>query len=270
VTVSGDTQSTPDGATPGHVLEAPAKLTLSLRVVGVRNDGFHLIDAEMITLDLHDSLRISPGPSAISVSGPFAHGVPTSPDNLVVRALQLANRTATVHIEKRIPNGGGLGGGSADAAAVLRWAGYTDLEGASRLGADIPFCMVGGRAYVRGIGEIVEPFTADQRLDEPLDITLVVPPLHVSTPAVYRAWDELHRGAVRGEPASAQDDAGVNDLQSAAISVEPRLATWRDRIREATGKAPTLAGSGATWFLHGRHDIADALHDATVIMTRSR
>ena len=270
MTVSGDTQSTPDGATPGHVLEAPAKLTLSLRVVGVRNDGFHLIDAEMITLDLHDSLRISPGPSVISVSGPFAHGVPTSPDNLVVRALQLANRTATVHIEKRIPNGGGLGGGSADAAAVLRWAGYTDLEGASRLGADIPFCMVGGRAHVRGIGEIVEPFTADQRLDEPLDITLVVPPLHVSTPAVYRAWDELHRGAVRGEPASAHDDAGVNDLQSAAISVEPRLATWRDRIREATGKAPTLAGSGATWFLHGRHDIADALHDATVIMTRSR
>ncbi len=270
MTVSGDTQSTPDGATPGHVLEAPAKLTLSLRVVGVRNDGFHLIDAEMITLDLHDSLRISPGPSVISVSGPFAHGVPTSPDNLVVRALQLANRTAAVHIEKRIPNGGGLGGGSADAAAVLRWAGYTDLEGASRLGADIPFCMVGGRAHVRGIGEIVEPFTADQRLDEPLDITLVVPPLHVSTPAVYRAWDELHRGAVRGESASAHNDAGVNDLQSAAISVEPRLATWRDRIREATGKAPTLAGSGATWFLHGRHDIADALHDATVIMTRSR
>ena len=277
MTISGDTQSTPDGATPGHVLEAPAKLTLSLRVVGVRNDGFHLIDAEMITLDLHDSLRISPGPSAISVSGPFAHGVPTSPDNLVVRALQLANRTATVHIEKHIPNGGGLGGGSADAAAVLRWAGYTDLEGASRLGADIPFCMVGGRAYVRGIGEIVEPFTADQRLDEPLDITLVVPPLHVSTPAVYRAWDELHRGAVRGEPASAHDDAGVsdssddpNDLQTAALVVEPQLARWRDRIREAAGVSPTLAGSGATWFLRGQHHIGDALRDATVIVTRSR
>jgi 4-diphosphocytidyl-2-C-methyl-D-erythritol kinase len=246
-------------------------------VVGVRNDGFHLIDAEMITLDLHDSLRISPGPSAISVSGPFAHGVPTSPDNLVVRALQLANRTATVHIEKRIPNGGGLGGGSADAAAVLRWAGYTDLEGASRLGADIPFCMVGGRAHVRGIGEIVEPFTADQRLDEPLDITLVVPPLHVSTPAVYRAWDELHRGAVRGEPASAHDDAGVNDsvdgpndLQAAALVVEPQLARWRDRIREAAGVSPTLAGSGATWFLRGQHHIGDALRDATVIVTRSR
>lgn len=253
----------PDGGMRNAVLEAPAKLTLSLRVVGVRNDGFHLIDAEMITLALHDTLTLSPGPTALSVSGPFAEGVPTTPDNLVARALQLANRTATVHIEKRIPNGGGLGGGSADAAAVLRWAGFTDLAEASRLGADIPFCMVGGRARVRGIGEIVEPLPSAQRSDEPLDITLVVPPLHVSTPAVYRAWDELNNGA--GDPAN-----GINDLQAAALVVEPRLVRWRDRIREAAGVSPVLAGSGATWFLRGQHHIGDALRDATVIVTSSR
>lgn len=258
------------------VLEAPAKLTLSLRVVGVRNDGFHLIDAEMITLALHDTLQLSPGPTALSVSGPFAEGVPTTSDNLVARALQLANRTAAVHIEKRIPNGGGLGGGSADAAAVLRWAGFTDLAAASRLGADIPFCMVGGRARVRGIGEIVEPLPSAQRTDEPLDITLVVPPLHVSTPAVYRAWDELNNGSPRGasvpEHVSGVTDSsdGLNDLQAAALVVEPQLARWRDRIREAAGVVPTLAGSGATWFLRGQHHIGDALRDATVIVTRNR
>jgi len=91
----------------------------------------------------------------------------------------------------------------------------------------------------------------------------------VSTPAVYRAWDELSNGSQRGTPV-AEHDSGVNDLQSAAISVEPRLATWRDRIREAAGVSPTLAGSGATWFLRGQHHIGDALRDATVIVTRSR
>ncbi|NBR76529.1 MAG: 4-(cytidine 5'-diphospho)-2-C-methyl-D-erythritol kinase, partial [Actinobacteria bacterium] len=91
----------------------------------------------MATLALHDVLTIDPTGDGVQIVGPFADGVPASNDNLVARALQLARRTASVIIDKQIPSGGGLGGGSADAAAVLRWAGYTDLVGASRLGADI-------------------------------------------------------------------------------------------------------------------------------------
>ena len=243
-----------------HVV-APAKLTLTLRVVGVRNDGFHLIDAEMLSLALCDTLQIDPSGDGISVSGPFAAGVPTTPDNLVARALGLVKRQAHVHIDKHIPNGGGLGGGSSDAAAVLRWAGFRDLVAASRIGADIPFCMIGARARVRGIGEIVEPIdTADQKTP-PMEFTLVVPPLHVSTPEVYRAWDELSATQQRGEH---------NDLEAAALMVAPQLVEWRDRIREAAGVSPTLAGSGATWFLRGRYDIAHALRDATVIFTNDR
>ena len=241
-------------------LAAHAKLTLSLRVTGVRADGYHLIDAEMISLHLADTLRIDPQGSGITVTGPFAQGVPTTSDNLVAKALALAGRSAGVHIDKQIPNGGGLGGGSSDAAAVLRWAGFSDLVAASRLGADIPFCMVGGRARVGGIGEIVEPIAESKRGDEPIDITLVVPPLHVSTPAVYKAWDSLDESSRHGD---------TNDLESAAIVVEPQLARWRDRIKEAAGQSPVLAGSGATWFLRGKHDVADALSDATVIVTRS-
>lgn len=241
--------------------QAHAKLTLSLRVVGVRGDGFHLIEAEMVSLALADTVRIDPTGTGITVDGPFAAGVPTTPDNLVARALTLCGRSAAIHIEKQIPNGGGLGGGSADAAAVLRWAGFTDLVAASRLGADIPFCITGDRARVSGIGEVVEPLASSQRVDEPFTITLVVPPLHVSTPAVYSAWDALPEAERHGE---------VNDLEAAALRVEPQLVRWRDRIREASGMTPTLAGSGATWFLRGRHDIADALNDATVIVTRSR
>ena len=137
-------------------LEAPAKLTLSLRITGVRADGFHLIDAEMVTLDLADTLVVEEAAeTGVSVDGPFAAGVPTDGSNLVMRALRAAGRTASVRVTKNVPNGGGLGGGSSDAAAVLRWAGFTDMEEASRLGADIPFCMVGGRARVTGIGEKV-------------------------------------------------------------------------------------------------------------------
>ena len=233
---------------------APAKLTLELRIVARRADGYHLIDAEMVSLEWGDTLTIRPDGDGLTADGPFAAGTPLDDSNLVARALALAGRTANVHMHKAIPNGGGLGGGSSDAAAVLRWAGFTDVVAAARLGADVSFCLVGGRARVRGVGEIVEPLAL-----QPLDITLVMPPLTVSTVAAYRAWDEL--GGQRAE--------GPNDLEPAALVVEPQLVRWRDRIREAAGVAPTLAGSGSSWFLVGHHSLAAALPEATVVQTRT-
>ncbi len=231
---------------------APAKLTLSLRITGLRDDGYHLIDAEMVTLEWHDTLTIDTSSTGLTADGPFAKGMPLDDSNLVARALQLVGRTAAVHVHKSLPHGGGVGGGSSDAAAVLRWAGYDDVAGAAALGADVAFCLVGGRARVRGIGEVVEPLPF-----EPIDITLVVPPMSVSSPFVYRAWDQL------GGPRSD----GANDLEPAAVSAFTALARWRDRIREATGVAPTLAGSGATWFLRGHHDLDEAFPDALVVHT---
>ena len=238
------------------VVEAQAKLTLSLRVTGVRDDGFHLIDAEMVTLDLADTLTITEGASGIDIDGPYAAGISLDADNLVARALALCGKQAHVRITKNIPHGGGLGGGSADAAAVLRWAGFTDLVAASRLGADIPFCMVGGRARVTGIGETLAPLPPIQRA-----ITLVIPPFGVSTPRVYAAWDALDINAQRGK---------VNDLEEAAIAAEPRLGQWRQRIRDC-GVTPVLAGSGSTWWVDGTHpDLAQQLPDATVVATVTR
>ena len=226
-------------------ITAHAKLTVGLRITGVRDDGFHLIDAEMVTLDLADTVTIDPNAAGTTADGRYADGVPLDDDNLVTRALRLAGHPAAIHLHKRIPHGGGLGGGSADAAAVLRWAGWTgtvdELRRAVELGADIAFCLVGGRARVRGIGEIVEPLPYVDRT-----VTLVVPPLRVSTPAAYRAWDDL------GGPTAP----GPNDLEPAAIAVAPELARWRDLIGDATGRTPVLAGSGATWFVHGEHSNA--------------
>lgn len=218
---------------------APAKLTLSLRVTGVRSDGYHLIDAEMVSLSLCDELTIDPDGTGLTATGPYAAGVPIDERNLVARALRLAGRTAHVTIDKHVPHGGGLGGGSSDAAAALRWAGFDDVVAASSIGADVSFCLVGGRARVRGIGEIVEPLPHTDRV-----VTLVIPPLAVSTPAAYRAWDAL----------SGPTAEGPNDLEPAALAVEPRLARWRDLIGDASGQTPVLAGSGATWFVHGEHE----------------
>ncbi|MET0662399.1 MAG: 4-(cytidine 5'-diphospho)-2-C-methyl-D-erythritol kinase [Ilumatobacteraceae bacterium] len=245
---------------------AHAKLTMSLHVTGVRDDGYHLIDAEMVSLELHDLLsfeRCDPSTQpCLTAIGPFADGVPTDGTNLVARALGLAGSAAVATIDKRIPHGGGLGGGSTDAATALRWAGFgtsrPELERAGRLGADIPFCLVGGRAHVSGIGEVVEPLPHVART-----VTLVIPPLHVSTPAVYRAWDDLGERSV-GERR--------NDLEAAAIAVEPDLARWRRLIHERIDRAPTLAGSGATWFVEGAfaRELADlTARGATVLVTHT-
>ena len=239
------------------IIESPAKLTVSLTVTGVRDDGYHLIAAEMVALNLHDVIAIdSANDISISVDGPFAHGVPTDQRNLVYRALELAGTTAHVRITKNIPHGGGLGGGSANAAAILRWARFTDLEKAAKVGADIPFCMIGGRALVSGIGEIIQPQEFAAR-----DITLVVPPVTVSTPVVYRKWDSL------GGPSG---DFG-NDLEPAALAAFPELAAWRDQIESALGQRPRLAGSGATWFLDGHISAAPGTLDGCVVVhTKTR
>ena len=157
-------------------------------------------------------------------------------DDLVRRALRVCSRTASIELRKRIPAGAGLGGGSADAAAILRWAGVDDPVTASSIGADVAFCLRGGRARVRGIGEIVEPLEHREQV-----VTLMTPPIHCSTPLVYRRWDEL------GGPTG---DFG-NDLEPAALG---RLSDARPLARRTgrSGGRPTrLAGSGSTWFVDG-------------------
>lgn len=243
-------------------LTAPAKLTLSLRVTGVRADGFHLIDSEMVSVSLADELEISSG-DGIEVVDEVPGGlgvakVPTGRDNLVARALQAVGRRAAVRLHKRIPTGAGLGGGSSDAAAVLRWAGARDVAMAARLGADVPFCVEGGHARVTGIGEIVETLPPTERA-----FVVLLPPLSVDTAAVYRAWDEQrarrgHGGDMGGSPGTSHTGAwdgeradGENDLEPAALAVQPELAHWRARLEDATGVPPNLAGSGAAWFVEG-------------------
>ena len=189
---------------PVDHLRAPAKLTRSLRVVGVRDDGYHLLEAEMVTMDLADELEIEDGGDGLEVLDEVAWllgdgalpaerrapaSVPPGPENLVARALVLVGRQARVRLRKRVPAGAGLGGGSADAAAVLRWAGVARSADRRRPGRR--------RAVLRrrrqgagdaAIGELVEPLA-----HEAFTAVLVTPALAVSTLEVYRAWDDPRR-----------------------------------------------------------------------------
>lgn len=233
-------------ATGPRWLVAPAKLTISLKVLGRRSDGYHDIESEMVSIDLFDRLLVDPAGSGLDVvatDGTRAGDLTEGADNLVTRALEAAGCTAGVRLEKHIPVGGGLGGGSADAAAILRWAGCTDPALAARLGADVPFCVVGGRAMARGIGELVTPLPF-----EPRAFVLLVPPCAVNTGEAYRIWDSL-AGSV-GPPSTA-DPEGRNDLTAAALLAEPRLAEWGAVLADATGQPPVLAGSGSTWWVEG-------------------
>jgi 4-diphosphocytidyl-2-C-methyl-D-erythritol kinase len=220
-------------------LMAPAKLTLNLAVTGVRADGYHQLRSEMVSLSLADELVFTEGEDQLTVAAEpdtRAEGLGGAAHNLVTRALAAVGRRAGVHLVKRIPLGGGLGGGSTDAAAVLRWAGCTDPETALALGSDVPFSVVGGRALVEGTGERVTPLPFERRR-----FVLLIPPFGVVTSKVYAAWDALAERDQSGEDGNA--------LTTAALRVEPRLMPWRDALEKLTGRRPVLAGSGSTWFV---------------------
>jgi 4-diphosphocytidyl-2-C-methyl-D-erythritol kinase len=243
-----------------------AKLTLSLRVLGRRPDGFH--DIEALTASIgqpHDTITVRAGgrPGVrFELETDDADDVPATRTNLAVRAVEVILAAAgrddgvDLTLSKRIPAGAGLGGGSADAAAALvvtRQLLDLDVDDASMvalaatLGSDVPFCLYGGAAWMRGRGELVEPV----ELARGIPMLLAVPPFRLSTPAVYRMWDEL--GGPRSDrpvpappPIATVQAELANDLEPAAERLEPALREFRERFERAAGRPALLAGSGSS------------------------
>lgn len=178
---------------------APAKVNLTLAVTGLRADGYHLLDSLVVFAGVGDSLRVAPDAGlSLRVTGPRAAGVPSDGRNLVLKAaerlrdLRGVRAGARISLEKHLPHGGGIGGGSSDAAAAVRllarlWnvAPLTAAE-ALPLGADIPVCL-GAPAPQRmcGIGEVLHPLPALP----PGWLVLVNPGVEMPTPRVFRAFD---------------------------------------------------------------------------------
>ena len=190
---------------------APAKVNLGLRVLGVRADGFHALDSVVVPLGFGDDVELEQaGETSLEAidAGVGLGALPADIErNLAVRAARLLEREAgrplptRIRIVKRIPLGGGLGGGSTDAAAVLR--GMNDLWGlglprerlcalGAELGSDVPLFLLDGTVRMRGRGELVERL--DMAGAEPLWLVLANDGTHCPTPQVYRAWDEQENG----------------------------------------------------------------------------
>jgi 4-diphosphocytidyl-2-C-methyl-D-erythritol kinase len=248
------------GADWARVWPAPAKLNLFLHVVGRRADGYHLLQTVFRFISLADSLRFEPRTDGRIVLATPTPGV-TPAQDLVVRAAGIlqaaikigAGRTApgaTIHLGKRIPMGGGLGGGSSDAATTLLalnhlWGGglsRTELQAIGlTLGADVPIFIHGQNAFAEGIGEHFTDITAlaDWYL-------LTMPGVAVPTLEIFRS-PALRRDTPAIRPADWQPDFGHNDLEPVACTLYPEVARHVEYLRRY-GNA-RMTGSGACCFV---------------------
>lgn len=235
---------------------APAKINLALHVTGRRGDGYHLLDSLVAFAPVGDHIRIGAADETLlCVAGPEAAQVPDNGDNLVLRAAALMRETVSVHLEKVLPVASGIGGGSSDAAAVLRalamLRGVDIPANLERLGADIPMCIVPHPARIRGIGEDVSPITLPL-----LPAILVNPRVHVSTPQVFKALSRYDYTPMDVFPTFVDTDHCIgwlgeqrNDLQDAAVGLSPEISTVLGELGRIAGcRLARMSGSGATCF----------------------
>ena len=234
---------------------APAKINLSLHVTGQRADGYHMLDSLVVFADVADRLDITPADEmSLDVSGPFSVGVPADASNLVWQASEICGLTAHIRLEKNLPNAAGIGGGSADAAAVLRAGEQLGCSyKASRitaLGADVPVCMTSRPKRMQGIG--------DQLSDVPslpsLWMVLVNPRVSVPTPAVFHALETKTNPAMAAQLPSWANFTDFcnwlsdqrNDLETPAITQQPVIREALNALSDAP--LARMSGSGATCF----------------------
>ncbi len=257
---------------PALCLPARAKLNLVLRIVGRRADGYHLLETLFHPLALHDDVVVVRADAGITLQVTAEHEslvVSSGADNLVVRALvRLAEHVGhrggfAVHLHKRIPHGGGLGGGSSDAAAALRLG--NELLGrplaetalaqlAVALGADVPFFLRGGSQWGRGIGDELTPVDVPPRW-----FVLLVPPFGCPTADVYKTYAALWKSSAPQASVAeitvpdtrdpALRNAFHNDLEPAAERVRPQLADLRGRVVGMGYPGVRMTGSGSALFV---------------------
>ncbi|MEM8649185.1 MAG: 4-(cytidine 5'-diphospho)-2-C-methyl-D-erythritol kinase [Pseudomonadota bacterium] len=243
---------------------AHAKVNLALHVVGQRADGYHLLDSLVAFTQFGDEITITcddglPSILSISIDGPFAEGLEAGANNLVYRAAMMLATTLSdqgheispvqIHLEKKLPIASGIGGGSTDAAATLialkdHWAAGMEIDLkplAEQLGADVTMCLHARTLRARGIGHDID----FPPLPAPLYLVLVNPGVEVSTPDVFKTLTNKDNPEI-----TSLDDLGAlrNDLQQAAIKIEPAIGAVLDRLAETSPVFSRMSGSGATCF----------------------
>jgi 4-diphosphocytidyl-2-C-methyl-D-erythritol kinase len=249
---------------------APAKVNLCLHVVGRRPDGYHMIDSVACFPGAADRLTAAPAEGlSLTISGRFGFSLKADPDNLVLRAARALGArlgrapAAALHLEKNLPVASGVGGGSADAAAALRllatlWNADAETRAALpalalELGADVPVCLGGTTARMRGVGESLDPVRLPSH-----GLLLVNPGLAVATAAVFQ---RLRQAALPWSPPLSMPDlpdaaalaawlrTTRNDLQTPALTLCPPIGDVLARIAATPNcLLARMSGSGATCF----------------------
>lgn len=252
-------------------ITAPAKLNLCLQITGRRGDGYHLLDSVVVFTSFGDSLIVRPadragGEDSIDITGPFAASIAEEPENICLRAIRGYREAGgvigplSVTLDKHIPVGAGLGGGSSNAAAILR---YLDRNATTRLapdalaalaldlGADVPVCLAGTARHMTGIGEKLRPI-------DPIPhghVVLSRPDVSLSTIAVFRAFASLQVGLNQADtlPPPPTDPGQIvqrgNDLAEAAMSLCPDIRDLMGELARCEGVAAVqMSGSGSACF----------------------
>ena len=225
-------------------VEARAKINWTLEVYGVRKDGYHGLRSVVLPISLSDTLTIEEAEDLSTDTG--------YEDDLILKAARLLapGRGARISVKKRIPAGGGLGGGSADAAAAIRglnefWGlglGEAEMmELGAKVGSDVPALVYGRPCVMEGRGEKVRPLSAAEQAAIGLPLVLVIanPGVHSSTREVYGACI-----ARAGQPEGAADLRPVNDLEAAAVKLHPEIG----ELKRLMGPGAMMSGSGSSVF----------------------
>jgi len=234
---------------------APAKLNLFLHVTGRRADGYHTLETLFVALDVGDTITLACRADGAIVRTSELAGVPPERDLAVRAAAALKRETGCslgvdIAVTKRIPLGGGLGGGSSDAATVLLALNRLWKVGRSRadlmriglaLGADVPFFVCGEAAFARGVGEELKPVSLP-----PLWVAVIVPPVSVPTASIFAA-PELTRDARSAKMEVFSEGYGRNDLQPVAVARFPDIATALAVLGERA-RGARMTGSGGCVF----------------------
>ena len=241
---------------------AHAKVNLTLHVVGQRADGYHELHSLVCLTEFGDQIHLSPTAEfSFQVIGPYAAGIPVDESNLVVQAAKFMAQSHSksldcqIILEKKLPMASGIGGGSSDAAAVMRalsqyWSvSLPNLDELMALGADIPVCMNKGLTLMQGAGEDVTQLSAAPNWG----VVLVNPNVGVSTPAVFDALNSKQNPSMQDVAANCVDIAWLgdqrNDLEPPAIAMVPEVATVIEAISAAPQcRVARMSGSGATCF----------------------
>ncbi len=236
---------------------APAKINLTLHVTGRRADGYHLLDSLVVFADVGDALEFTPGPTlSMSVIGEHAEGVPTDDRNLVWKAAAAARWTGHINLNKVLPHGGGIGGGSSDAAATLRMiadhGGAIPDETALTLGADVPVCVAANATRMKGIGEQLQPVSLPR-----LPALLVNPGVEVPTGSVFSALQSRDNAPMPEKiPAFETPEtcsnwllAQRNDLETPTKNLASEVARVLDDLSDTRDALMArMSGSGSTCF----------------------